>query len=36
MLQYWKYDRTINICANAHGKQTVGQQQTQVTADLTS
>ena len=33
--QHWKYDRTMNIGANAHGKRAVSTKQPQVT-DLTS
>ena len=33
--QHWKYDRTMDIGANAHGKQAVSTKQPQVT-DLTS
>ena len=33
--QHWKYDRTMNIGANAHGKRAVSAKQPQVT-DLTS
>ena len=33
--QHWEYERTMNICVNAHGERTVSTKQPQVT-DLTS
>ena len=32
--QHWECDRTMNICANAHGKRTVSTKQPQVTVGL--